>query len=246
VANDSTRRSSFTTTAQAAFRGNGWKRLLGAALLAILGLVALIIWGPDEQTIKKRFEYYGAPDEMRIMKEISIDDGHDEVEKLPKSLRIPPPPAKLEIEDDTPDPDGTIQMKENKEADPNKIDVNTRNPLDDAADSDKYQVEMSLPMQTSRDLFLLKKILPDYPLNVSEVERRTPVIVVRMNVFVDPDGNVSAVMIESSNGSKPFEEAAIAAVRQWKFGWRVAPGAGRWVQFPFNFKSPYFTPAHQP
>ncbi len=234
--------SNFTTPAQAAFRRGSWKRMAAALVLALAALLAFVIFGPDRESVKKRFEYYGAPDEMRIMNEISIDDGRDQVEKLPKSLRIPPPPARLEIEQDEPDPDGTIRMDEEKPDDPNEIDVATRNPLENAESSEKYQVEMSLPMQTSRDLFLLKKVLPEYPLNAAESERRTPVIRVMMNIFVDPEGDVTAVMIQSSNGSKAFESAAIAAVQQWKFGWRVPAGAGRWVTFPFNFKSPYFSP----
>lgn len=242
VTDESVRESSFTTAAQQAIRRNGAKRLLGASVLALIGLLALMVFGPDRETVKKRFEYYGAPDELHIMNEISIEEGHDLVEKMPKSLRVPPPPAKLEIEQEEPDSKGFVPVNEQKKSDHNQEAVNTQRPQEIVGDSDHFQVEMSLPMQTSRDLFLLKKILPEYPLTASELERRTPVIVVQMNIFVDPNGDVTAAMIQASNGSRIFDEAALAAVRQWKFGWRVPPGAGRWVQFPFNFKSPYFSP----
>lgn len=236
-------RSSFTTRAQAEFHSGGRKRLLGALVLALIALAALIIFGPEEDAVKARFEYYGAPDdEMRIMDEISIDDGRDRTEKIPQSLRIPPPPARLEIEDDRPDPDGTDIIEEQKEADPNRIDVNEKNPLADAEESERYQVEMSLPMQTSRDFFFLKKVLPEYPLRASERERRTPVIVVMVECFVNAEGDITAVVIKGSNGSEIFEEACVAAVEQWKLGWRVPPGVGRWLTFPINFRSPYFSP----
>lgn len=242
VSGDTAHRSPFTTDAQLSYRRGGRKRMGGAIALALASLIGFIIFGPTEEAIKERFEYYGAPDEIRIMSEISIDDGQDQIDKLPKSLQVPPPPAKLEIEEDQPDPDGTEIMPEEKEADPNKIDVNTKNPIDDSVTSEQYQVEMSLPTQTNTDFYIMHMVRPDYPLKATELERRTPVIVVKVGLFVNPQGSVSDVMILSSNGSKVFEDAAITAVKDWKFGWLVEPGAGRWLQFPFNFKSPYFTP----
>jgi len=241
VNNSAAHRSPYTTRAQAEFRSGTWKRLLGAVVLAVAGLVAFMIFGPEEKDIKERFEYYGVPDEIRIMNEISIDDGHDNIEKLPKSLRVPPPPANLEIEEETPDPEGTEIMPEKNEADPNRIDVNTKNPLENSEVSENYQVEMSLPMQTNQDFFIVHLERPNYPLSASESERRTPVIVVQVGIFVDPQGNVAEAMILASGGSRIFDDAVLAAVRKWKFGWLVEPGAGRWLQFPFNFKSPYFT-----
>lgn len=235
-------RSAFTTRAQAKFRSGGRKRMFGACVVALAVLAALVIFGPDEGAIKERFEYYGAPDELRIMNEISIDDGRDQVDKIPRSLRVPPPPARLEIEEDRPSPDGSEVIPDKREADPNRIDVNTRNPVPDADVSEQYQVEMSLPMQTNRDFYLVHMTRPEYPLGASEHERRTPVIVIKVGLFVDPQGNVAESMILASNGSQAFERAALEAVRDWKFGWLVEPGAGRWIQFPFNFKSPYFTP----
>jgi len=237
-----TNTSSYTTQAQVSFRRSGWKRMVWAAAIAVGGLIAFIIFGPDEQSIKERFEYYGVRDEMHIMTEISIDDGQDQVEKLPKSLQIPPPPANLEIEEETPDPDGYEPMPEENDADPNRIDVNTKNPVPDSESSEKYQVEMSLPVQASKDFYIIHMVRPEYPLLASDQERRTPVIIVQMGLFVDPGGSVTEAMVLNSNGSKKFEDAALDAVRDWKFGWLVEPGAGRWIQFPFRFNSPYFTP----
>ncbi len=243
--NDSTaHQSPYTTRAQENFRNGGWKRLLGAVAVALCALAAFIIFGPREEDIKKRFEYYGVRDEMLIMNEISIDDGQDRLAQMPKSLRIPPPPAKLEIEEDKPDPKGTEVMPEVRDADPNRVDVNTKNPRPDSEVSENYQVEMALPMQSNPDYFAIHTPLPTYPLQATELERRTPIIVVKVGLFVNPEGLVTEAMILASNGSKAYEAAALAAVREWKFGWRVPPGAGRWMQFPFNFKSPYFTPGH--
>jgi len=242
VNHGSSQRSAFTTRAQADFRGGGRKRMIGAVALALAALAAFVIFGPEEEAIKERFEYYGAPDEMRIMNEISIDDGRDQADKIPRSLRVPPPPARLEIEEDEPSNDGTEVIPEKREADPNRIDVNTRNPLPDAEASEQFQVEMSLPMQTNRDFYIVHMVRPEYPLGASELERRTPVIVIKVGLFVDPQGNVAESMILGSNGREIYERAVLDAVRDWKFGWLVEPGAGRWLQFPFNFKSPYFTP----
>jgi TonB family protein len=237
-----THQSAFTTTAQSEFRRGGRRRLLVAGLLAVLALAALIVFGPDQQSIKERFEFYGAPDEMRIMNEISIENGRDRTELVPRSLRVPPPPAHLVIEDEREDPDGTEVMPVPKKADPNRGLVDTKNPLINAEISEDYQVEMSLPMQTNRDFFIIHLVRPEYPLGASQAERRTPVIVVKVGLFVDPTGTVTETMILASNGSQAYEDEALTAVREWKFGWLVEPGAGRWLQFPFNFKSPYFNP----
>ncbi len=235
-------RSPFSTRSQDEFRAGAWKRMLGAVALAVAALAAFVIFGPTEKDIKERFEYYGVRDEMRIMSEISIDDGRDNLHQIPQSLRVPPPPAMLEIEEDKPDPKGSEVMPEENEADPNMIDVNTRNPLENSEFSEEYQVEMALPMQANRDFFIVHLVRPDYPLSASEAERRTPVIVVKVGVFVNAAGDVSEAMILSSNGSRVFDDAVLVAVREWKFSWLVEPGAGRWLQFPVNFKSPYFTP----
>lgn len=229
---------SFTTRAQEAFRGGGRKRLAGAAVVALAGLAALMLLGPDEREIKKRFEYYGAPDELRIMPEISIDEGRDAVHQLPRTLQAPPPPAEVEIEPEKRDPDAADpaprESTESRQTDPTEH-------VAEGETAEDPQVQLSLPRQSNPDWFILVQVRPEYPLGVSDYERRTPIIVVRAAVFVGPDGKVQEAMILNSTGSAAFGDAVIEALVQWVFGWRVDPGAGRWIEMTWNFRSPYFT-----
>lgn len=230
----------FTTRAQAAFRRGGGRRLLGAAAVAAAGLLLLVLLGPDQESVRRRFEYYGAPDEMHIMPEISIEDGRDAAHQLPQSLQQPPPPAEIEVE-----PDDVVEKAEDSV--PLPVDSEADNsqpvPVVEPADVDQDdRVELSLPMQSNPDWFILEEVRPDYPLEVSETERRTPVIFVRAAIFVGADGLVKERMVMATNGSPVFGEAVLEALAQWRFGWRVEPGAGRWIEMTWNFRSPYFTP----
>jgi len=221
-------------------RNDRWRWLFAVAL-SLVGLVAIVIFGPDEDAIKEKFEYYGTPDEIRIMSEISIEEGHDLSQQLPKSLQLPPPPSQVEFDQEKPDEDGTEPMPEESPTKPNEIVFEFPDSQDDSEKSEEYQVEMALPMQSNPDFFIEHLVRPEYPIEATELERRTPVIVVKIGLFVAKDGSVSDAIILDSTGSASFEAAVLVAVRQWRFSWRVDPGAGRWLQFPFNFKSPYFS-----
>jgi TonB family protein len=237
-----TRQPRLTTRAQAEFRRGGLKRLAGAALVALLGLVALVLFGPAEEEIKERFEYYGAPGEMRIMPEISIVEGQDAVERKLKLPNLPPPPADIEIVKDDPAEDGTVEVpKADLKKDTQAIE-SVRDPMDASSEEDVSQAELARPMQSNPDFYILKLVKPDYPADASENERRIPRVFVQVAVFVGPDGLVTDTMVMNNTGSRIYELAAIEAVRQWQFGWRVDPGVGRWIRIPWNFKSPYFTP----
>jgi len=213
---------------------------MGAAGVALVALIAAILLGPDQQSIKKRFEYYGAPGEMQIMPEVSIDRGRDQVHQLPKSLQEPPPPANLEIEREDLDPDATEKVMVNELQQEVDTDRLAELPDPDAQDDSDDQVELSLPLQSNPDWFVLHEVRPAYPLKISAKERRTPVIFVRVAIFVGPNGDVLEAMITGTDGSRPFTDEVLEKVRQWKFGWRVAPGAGRWIEMTWNFKSPFF------
>jgi hypothetical protein len=232
----------FTTDAQEEFRRGGRRRLVWAGAVALAGLAALVLLGPDERAVKEKFEYYGAPsDEMRIMPEISIEDGSDIVSQIPKSLQVPPPPANMDIIEEEEDPDAVEAKPEEKAEDPNELDVAVDNPQPDAETSSDHQVEMTLPTQSSTDWFILEMVRPEYPLDASESERRTRIIFVNLWIFVRPDGTVSDVMVTSTNGGQTFIDATTEALLKWRFGWRVDPGIGRQIQMTWRFKSPYFT-----
>jgi hypothetical protein len=231
---------SFSTKAQRAFRRSDRKRMAWAAVSALVALAALILLGPSQEAIKKRFEYYGAPGDLTIMPEISIEDGSDRVHQIPKTLMTPPPPAHIEIEPEAIDPDA--EKPRPKEADNLEDQVRdwpTFEPTPAAEVMDNNQVELSLPQQSSPDWFILYQEMPEYPLTASESVQRIPVIQIRVAIFVDKEGNVTEAIIQSANASSLFTTEVLEKVRTWEFGWRVDPLAGRWIELTFNFNSPY-------
>ena len=125
---------------------------------------------------------------------------------------------------------------------PNVKNVDSERQQDEADVATDQRVQLALPMQSNPDFYIIYQEWPEYPLEAPESERRTPVIFVNAAVFVNPDGLVSDAMITSTNGSRVYSQAVLAAIRKWKFGWRIDPGAGRWIEIPINFRSPYFSP----
>lgn len=233
--------SRFTTRAQATFRQGGRRRLLWAAAVTVALLIAVILLGPDQEAVKRRFEYYGAPGELQIMPQISIEEGTDAAHRLPRSLREPPPPARLEVEKEEPSPRGTVEVPPESFDSTTDVDRSADRFDPDAQDLVEDPVEMHLPAQTNPDWYLLVQVRPEYPVTAEESERRTAVIFVKAAFFVGPDGNVMDSLIQATNGSPVFTDEVIAKVMRWRFGWRVDPGAGRWIEMTFNFKSPYFS-----
>ncbi len=232
--------SSFTTEAQSEFRRRGPRRFAGAAV-AVLGLLLVLVWlGPDQQTIKHKFENYGAPGELKIMPEISIDEGADRRYQLPKSLQKPPPPAIIEPMEKDLDPKAKEEVSVPDDF-LNQLVFDPVVPVDpDAEKVTKDQVELKLPQQSNPDWYILEEVRPEYPIAASEDERRMPIISVKAAIFVGPDGTVLEKMILATNGSRVFAEEVLNALGKWKFGWRVEPGEGRWIEMTWNFKSPYF------
>jgi len=230
----------FSTRAHAAFKQGGGRRLLAAAVVALAGLALVILLGPDQEEIKRRFEYYGAPGELRIMPEVSIDDGSDAVHQLPKSLQMPPPPAEVVVEDEPDDPDATEALPTPREGRP--VEDTPLEVVADAEEASDPQVELALPQQRNPDWYILHQVRPEYPVAAPEAERRMPTVFVRAAIFVGKDGRVKEKMVLATNGGAAFSDAVLAAIGEWIFGWRVDPGAGRWIEMTWNFRSPYFTP----
>jgi TonB family protein len=231
---------SFTTAAQYRFRQGARRRLLVASGCAIAALLLVVWLGPRDSTIVRRLQYYGAPGPMKIMPEISIDTGADPVHHLPRSLQMPPPPAKLEIIPDRTD-ERAIEKVPKAALAVDRVGQAVTDPAEAilAALFDE-QVQLLLPQQTSLDWYILHLVRPEYPVLASEQDRRRPVINVVVWIFVDPQGNVTAAQLISNEGGDVFAAAVLEAVQQWKLGWRVDPQKGRQLVLPWRFRSPYF------
>lgn len=229
---------SFTTAAQEQFRRGGTRRRLTAAGLAVAALLLLAWLGPRESAVVRKLTYYGAPGELKIMPEVSIDDGADQAHRLPRSLQAPPP-APLEVV-----PERTRDRAPETVPVPatgtDRLQPVVADPADAIVDAlFDESVQLLLPQQTSRDWYILHLVRPEYPVLASEQDRRRPVINVVVWIFVDPQGNVTAAQLVSNDGGDVFAQAVLEAVRQWKLGWRVDPLKGRQLVLPWRFTSPY-------
>jgi len=73
---------------------------------------------------------------------------------------------------------------------------------------------LSLPSQTNPCFRLVHQVYPDYPPTVGLLPSA---VRVKVAFFVDPRGEVTGAYILSSDGPPEFGEAALAAVRQWRY-----------------------------
>jgi len=232
-------RSDYTTKTQADYRRRAPRRVLAAGVLAVAALGLVVLFGPSAESVQKRFTYYGAPGEIHIMREISITESQDERHQLPKSLSQPPPAPLAVEQDEHPKPKGQVTQPVRAIANEQHHSESVPSPVPGAVADDRRQSKMSLPRQSSRDFTIETMVNPIYPLGATQRERRTRVIVVQVGLFVNVAGEVAEAMVLTSTGSRAFDEAALTAVRQWKFSWLITPTQGRWLQFPVNFRSPY-------
>ena len=231
---------SLTTRAQAKFRRGGRKRILGATLGALVIVLLIILLGPKYDPHEDILANYGAPGEMVIMPQVSIEEGRDKRIQLPKSLQVPPPPARMEIEKEEVSPEGTVPVPEETDAEPNEVITPVIDPNPDAEVAARNLVELTMPRQSNPDLYIIRQVHPQYPLDASEEDRRAPRIYVLVAVFVAPSGDVTEAMVMANTGGRVYADQVLEKVKLWKFGWRVDPGAGRWIQLPYYFNSPYF------
>jgi TonB family protein len=229
---------SFTTAAQEQFRRGGTRRRLTAAGLAVAALLLVAWLGPRESAVVRKLTYYGAPGELKIMPEVSIDDGADQTHRLPRSLQAPPP-APLEVVPER-TRDRATETVPVPATGTDRLQPVVADPADAIVDAlFDESVQLLLPQQTSRDWYILRLVRPEYPVLASEQDRRRPVINVVVWIFVDPQGNVTAAQLVSNDGGDVFAQAVLEAVQQWKLGWRVDPQKGRQLVLPWRFNSPY-------
>lgn len=225
--------------AQEAFKAASRRRYLGAAAGAVAVLILAMLFAPDEDEVRRRFDLTGAEGPLRIMPDLSIEPGRDSRIQLPRYYRRNPPPPTYQVEPELPRTraeDATLPLTQPAAPEPSPDPT-----LDPDLDPVSL-VEMNLPQMTNPDFVLEHWVLPLYPAGAGEEQRRQPVILVWANFFVDEAGQVTAAMIESSEGGPVFDEVVLRAVRQWRFRVTAPEGrarAGFWWRVPFRFKSPY-------
>jgi len=225
-------------TEQQRFRRGGRRRLIGAVLLTALTLVLLIFLGPDRDDVKRRFEVSGEQGPLRIMPELSIDRGRDQLhqDELRRSLELPIPAPEYEIERDDPDATELVPLPVEKSPEVREAIDPTEDPELDVVD----MVEMRLPSQSNPCFRLVRMVRPRYPSDATALERRTPMIKVHVAFFVSVAGQVEGAYIVSNEGSPDFAEVTLRAVEQWAYEpveCDLVP-EGFWVNFDLEFSSP--------
>jgi TonB family protein len=235
-------KSPFRSVTQELFKAKGRKRLAWATVLTglVLGLLALL--GPSREDVKRRFELHpGAEGPLEIMPEISIEKGQDPAYQLPRYFRKTPPPPHYEVEPENPYAE---EVAPPRPLEPENLSA--QEIVDPATDPDLDQVdlvEFQLPQQTNPWFVLIRMIRPQYPINATERQRRTPVIEVEVAIYINEKGQVTASMILASEGGPVFNEVVLKAVNQWLYKPITRNGRGpegRWQTIIWRFKSPYF------
>jgi TonB family protein len=223
--------------ASIAGRAHAGRRLAVALGVALAVIVLVVLLDPGGREIARRLTPYGAEGPLRVMPEISIDEGTAEVYQKPKQAPRESAPI-YEIEPETISPRAT-QAVPVQPAEPRpRVDVAA-----EVVEEGIGEVELLLPRATADQAFIIRNIVrPIYPVDATESERRRPEILVRAAVFLDETGAITAAMITYSEGGPAFDEVALAAVKQWAFEPVIRDGkppAPRWLEIPWRFKSPY-------
>ncbi len=190
------------------------KRVLGMSIGgALLVLLLLILFGPDRDDVKRRWEFSGKEGPLELMPQLSIDDGQDErhQERLRRAREMSPPAPNFEVLET----EGEEPVQDVVSPEP---DVTTEIDPDAEPEWDEYDtVELRLPTQTNPCFHLRKQVYPRYPPDASNVDRANPLITVKVAFFVGPDGRVEGSYIMNSDGSRPFDQVVLKAVDQWLY-----------------------------
>lgn len=226
--------------ANARYRHGGRRRLAVGAVAGVLLLILIALFGPDRDEVRRHFEFSpGAAGPLKLMPELSIDQGRDPRYQEPEQFRNlwRPPPEQTFVPNETagrpvappqpipapqPQPDAAIV------ADPDLS-------LADA-------VEMRLPQQTSRCFVLERMVRPEYPVGADAEARRLSVITVEAAFYVNELGRVTASYVIQSTGGPQFDAVVLKAVNAWVFrpvADPTCPPLGFWIRLPVLFHSPY-------
>jgi len=227
-----------TETEHQRFQRGGKRRLVWASVFALVALIVMIILGPKQDDVKRRFEVSGEQGPLRIMPELSIDRGQDShhQDEMRRSQELPIPAPEYEIEYDDPDATEVVPIKTDESLEVKEVIDPTEDPELDVVD----MVEMRLPSQSNPCFRLVRMVRPRYPADATALERRQPLITVHVAFYVSIEGSVQGAYIMSNDGGPAFADVTLKAVEQWVYEPVECDHApqGFWVNFPLEFTSP--------
>jgi len=216
---------------------------MGLALLAaVAGLIALALFGPDEQQLQTWLFHTGVEGELRILPELQIIQDTDPITQPERrtmagategmNVEVVDRPLKpLSPDSDEPAPRTRGVARPTIEWNPKLA------PRPDVGDQPQDRTRMIRPSQRSLDFVLVKLVRPIYPAATPDWLRRKKVVV-DVAVYVEADGKVSDAYILRSNGGPLFSQAVLQAVRQWEYRYVGAAGQEQpfWDQVRWIFE----------
>lgn len=222
--------------ASIAARAHAGRRLAVAVGAALLLLLFVVLVDPGGREIARRLTVYGAEGPLRVMPEISIDDGADQIYQKPRAAPQESAPI-YEVVPEKPSPRATEVVPLAPAPPRERVDLASETVAEGLG-----EVEALLPRTTADESFIIRNMVrPPYPVEATEAERRRTILV-RTAVFLDATGAITAAMVTYSEGSGVYDEVALAAVKQWVFEPVIRDGnppAPRWLEISWRFKSPY-------
>lgn len=229
--------------------GSYARRLALACGLAVLGIVLVAVLGPDEDRLENLLFHTGVEGELRVLPEIQIIDAEDPVTQEEKHTMAGATQG-LDVE--------VVDRTEPERPTENPLPVDPRRGRPDpslpvnqvptdgllGATDQVDQVRMMRPTQRSNDFILVKMSRPVYPPGIPPALRQRTVHV-DVAIYVEADGKVSGAYVTRSTASRPFEDAALAAVQGWEYRYVGREGKAqpfwdqvRWIFAPHGAASP--------
>lgn len=212
------------------------RRYAAAVAAAVIVLLLLALFGPDRELIRKRWDFAGAAGPLKIMPQISIDDGqdpaHQEAMRLARLATPPVPEYVVEPDErgDRPVPDAPRPLPP---APDNYVEAEEPGPQD--------AVQMNLPSPTNPCFHLRRQVYPRYPADASPADRLAPVLTVKVAFFVGASGAVQGSYVLESDAGPAFAAVVLKAVDRWLYDpdfAACADPAGFWNILTVTFRNP--------
>jgi hypothetical protein len=207
--------------------------------LAVLGLLFLL--GPDAEDVERKFTVYGKEGPLRIMPEIAVDDGRDEIEQQlqPRAASPPGAPEYEILPEDPPPRESETPISDTEQNEEAEIPEDA---VWAASGRSDRLADLMMPSQHADSDFIIRKLVrPLYPPDASAEDQQRPLLVVEGAFFLDEKADIVAVLIQSNEGGPPFAQAVRSAMELWEFEprWRDGkPPSPRWLLVTWRFRSP--------
>ncbi len=217
------------------------QRLMAAVAAVVLGLILVVLFGPQGDPEGEWYRRTGIEgpleilDNIEVIPDTPIDEvSQEEFRQLAATTQGVDPQLTERILAENPDPRPLDQ--ETGRGIPQDSRINRDGTSHSRQDDPQAQVRRSRAAQQSMQFVLLQSVNPTYPLQASASLRQRR-IVVSVAMYVDESGHVAEAYLRGNNGGNLFAEAVLEAVRKWVYKPLLIDGmpSGFWDQINFVF-----------